>query len=172
MIMGDDQSGFVIPRDVARRVNEARNAGKPLVLCYIAPDGRPVASLRGSTHVHSNDQLAIWVRHANGDLVKAVAENPNVTLLYRDNDDRTTFTFTGRAKVSDDESVRRRVYEESPEGEADAHDPEHRGAALVIDLDSVEGGNVRVKGPQVSVRRSEGTRVWSPLYPQVASSQV
>jgi hypothetical protein len=160
-----NEPGLVIPEDVARRVNEARNAGKPLVFCYIAPDGRPVASLRGSTHVHSDDQLAIWVRHAGGDMVKAVAQNPYVTLLYRDNEGRTTFTFNGRARVSDDEDVRKRVYDESPPGEADAHDPEHRGAALIIDLDSIEGGTVGVKGPQVSLRRSADTKVWSPLYP-------
>lgn len=165
-VVGQNDSKSVIPEDVARRVNEARNAGKPMVLCYIAPDGRPVASLRGSVHVHSDDQLGIWVRHAQGDLVKAVAQNPNVTLLYRDSDDRTTFTFNGRAAVSDDETVRKQVYDDSPEGEADAHDPEHRGAALVIDLDSLEGGQVGVKGPQVSVRFSPDARIWSPLYPQ------
>ncbi len=164
--MADNGMRFQIPEDVVRRVNEARDANKPMVLCYIAPDGRPVASIRGSVHVHGDDQLAMWVRHAKGDLAQSIAENPWVTLLYRDNDDRTTFTFNGRARIDDDEAVRARVYDESPEGEAKAHDPEHNGAAMIIDLDSIEGGNVRVKGPQVTVRASEETRIWSPLYPQ------
>jgi hypothetical protein len=164
--MTANETKFVIPEDVARRVNEARDAGKPMVLCYIAPDGRPVASVRGSVHVHGEAQLAMWVRHAKGDLAQAITANPYVTLLYRDNENRTTFTFNGRARIDDDEAVRSRVYYESPEGEAAAHDPEHNGAAMVIDLDSIEGGTVGVKGPQVSVRLSEETKIWSPLYPQ------
>jgi Pyridoxamine 5'-phosphate oxidase len=164
--MTTETTPLVIPEEVALRVNEARNAGKPLVLCYIASDGRPVASVRGSVHVHGDGQLAMWVRHAKGDLAQSIVENPYVTLLYRDNEARTTFTLNGRARLDDDEAVRARVYDESPEGEADAHDPDHNGAAMIIDLDSIEGGTVGVKGPQVSVRASADTRIWSALYPQ------
>jgi Pyridoxamine 5'-phosphate oxidase len=160
------QTELVIPEDVARYVNEARDAGKPMVFCYIAPDGRPVASVRGSVHVHSSHELSMWVRHAGGDLAQAIAVNPNVVMLYRDNDDRNTFTLNGRARIVDDEAAREQVYLEGPPGEAPAHDPERKGAAMIIDLDSIEGGNVRVKGPQVTIRRSADTKVWSPLYPE------
>jgi len=164
--MGADGSGIVIPPDVARRVNAARDEGKPLALSYIAPDGFPVLSLRGSVHVHGDGQLALWARHADGDFVRAIRANPKVALLYRDNDDRTTFTFAGRAWVSEDESVRDRVYSESPKGERD-HDLDRKGAAVVIDLQHVEGGTVSVRGPQVVERASEDTKIWSQLYRQV-----
>lgn len=150
-VIGDaESSGLVIPQSIADRVNNALADGKPIVVGYVTPDGRPILSLRGSTHVHSDDQLAIWVRHAHGGLIQSVAANPQVMLLYRDSQERTTFLFSGRGRVAEDEAIRRAVYEGSPKVEQD-HDPERQGAALIIDLDKVQGGTVG--GAQVSVQR-------------------
>jgi Pyridoxamine 5'-phosphate oxidase len=142
--------GLVIPPEVAKRVNSALADAKPIVVGYVTADGRPTLSLRGSTHVHSDDQIAIWVRHAQGGFIQSVAGNPQVCLLYRDSQERTTFVFSGRAHVADDEPTRETVYDAIPQVEKD-HDPERSGAALIIDIDRLQGGTVG--GAQVSLER-------------------
>lgn len=142
--------GIELDGEIAERVNSAQPAGKPIVVSYVDADGRPHMSLRGSTHVHSPDQLAIWVRKSEGGIVEAIATNPAVGLLYRDSDSRTTYVFAGRAHVASDEETRRAVFDASPQFERD-HDPERHGVAVLIDLDEVKGGTVG--GAQVAQTR-------------------
>ena len=104
----------------------------------------------------------MWIRHAKGDLVTSIRQHPKVALLYRDNEDLTTYTFIGEARVCEDEPTRARVFEASPTAERD-HDPERAGAAVVVRLNVVEGGSLSGEKPRVCVRR-DGARVWSPLY--------
>lgn len=153
---------FEVPADIVERVNNARDHAKPIVVGYVADDGQPVLTLRGSVHFHSGDELGLWIRHAKGDLVTSIARNPKVALLYRDNGDLSTYTFLGDARVCDDEPTRARVYDASPTAERD-HDPERAGAAVVIRLNVVEGGSLTGDRPRICVRRP-GARVWSPLY--------
>lgn len=133
--------GITLTEEIVERVNSALASRKPIVVSYVASDGRPRMSLRGSTHVHAPDQLAIWARKSEGGLVEAIKTNPAVGLLYRDSDSRTTYVFSGRARVASDEETRRAVYDASPEPERD-HDPERNGVAVLIDLDEVSGGTV------------------------------
>jgi hypothetical protein len=163
VVMVSAHTGVHIPDDVAQRVNSARDSSKPIAVAYIAPDGFPVLSLRGSVHVHSKDQLALWVRHAEGDFVRSIRENPKVSLLYRDNEDRTTYTFSGLAHIEDDEAIREKVFAASPTAEQD-HDPDRKGAAVIIDLRHIEGGTVAVRGPQVLEKATPEVRIWSQLY--------
>jgi hypothetical protein len=144
-------SGIELTDEVAKRVNSALEDRKPITVSYVGLDNRPHMSLRGSTHVHGADQLAIWVRHATGGIVDAIGTNPAVGLLYRDSDARTTYVFSGRARVASDDATRAAVFEASPKPEQD-HDPERNGVAVVIDLDEVKGGTVG--GSQVSMRRA------------------
>ena len=53
-----------------------------------------------------------------------------------------TLIIQGRGHVESDEAVRERVYALSPEVEQN-HDVAHRGAALIIDVTSVQGTTVR-----------------------------
>jgi hypothetical protein len=147
---GGGKPGLVIPLEVAKRVNNALADGKPIVVGYVTADGRPTLSLRGSTRVHTDDQISIWVRHAQGGFIQSVAGNPQVSLLYRDSRERTTYIFSGRAHVADDAPTRQAVYEAIPQVEKD-HDPERTGAALIIDVDRLQGGTVG--GAQVSLER-------------------
>ncbi|OLT09429.1 hypothetical protein BJF78_30665 [Pseudonocardia sp. CNS-139] len=140
--------GIALTDEIVERVNSAQPSAKPIVVGYVK-DGAPKLSLRGSTHVHSPDQLAIWARKSAG-LVEAIAENPAISLLYRDNEGRTTYVFVGRARVASDDETRNAVYDASPEFERD-HDPDRNGFAVVIDLDSVTGGTVG--GTQVAQKR-------------------
>jgi hypothetical protein len=133
-------------------VNGALASKRPIAVSYVDSDNQPHLSLRGSTHVHSADQLAIWVRHAEGGLAGAIRSNPAVSLLYRDSDSRTTYVFSGRARIEDDSAVREAVYLACPEVERD-HDTERTGVAVLIDLDQVKGGTVG--GAQISMERRQ-----------------
>jgi hypothetical protein len=86
---------------------------------------------------YSDDQLGFWARNAQGSTLDAIGANPNVVLVYRS---ATTpvLQFHGRARITSDEGERKRVFESAPEREQTA-DPERKGAAVIVDLDRVEG---------------------------------
>jgi len=129
--------------DIARGlINGALANGTPVCVSYVDQNGQPNLSLRGSTQVFSDTQLSIWVRNAEGGLPTAVKTNPKVALLYRDSKTRTTLIIQGRAHVESDEAVRNRVFALAPEVEQN-HDPARKGAALVIDVLSLQGTTVR-----------------------------
>jgi hypothetical protein len=123
-----------------------------MIVSYVDPAGQPILSFRGSTQTFSDDQLAIWVRNSDGVFLNAIAKNPKVALMYRDEDTKATYQFQGRARVWTDESARRRIYEKMAEAERN-HDPARTGVALIIDLDRVEGwAGMSPDGPVNKVR--------------------
>ncbi|TXL71221.1 pyridoxamine 5'-phosphate oxidase family protein [Vineibacter terrae] len=119
-------------------VNDALAARHPMLLAYVDETGQPVVSFRGSTQVFSDVQLAIWVRNDGGGLVRSIARNPKVALMYRDEDKKATYQFQGRAWVAAGARERRQVYEAAHNVERD-HDFAELGVAVIIDLDRVEG---------------------------------
>jgi len=119
-------------------VDNALATRHTLILAYVGPDGQPILSFRGSTQAFSDDQLAIWVRNSDGLFLDSIKANHKVALMYRDHDTKSTFQFQGRARISTDEAVRRRIYEKMGEAERN-HDYARTGVALIIDLDRVEG---------------------------------
>lgn len=145
-------TGIDLSGEIAERVNSAQPTGKSLAVAYIGEDDRPHMSLRGSTHVHRPDQLAIWVRKAEGGLAGAIRTRPEIGLLYRDQETRTTYIFSGRARIVDDEATRKEVFEACPEFERD-HDPDRQGVAVLVDLDEVKGATVG--GASVSMSRHD-----------------
>jgi Pyridoxamine 5'-phosphate oxidase len=132
----------IMPGFVRGIVNGALANGTPMVVAYTDEDGQPVLSLRGSTQVYSDTQLCIWVRNANGGIVNAMSRNNRVSLLYRDSKLRTTLIIQGRGHVESDPGIRERVFNLAPEVEQN-HDPGHKGAALIIDVTSLQGTTVR-----------------------------
>jgi len=132
----------VIPGFVRGIINGALANGTPIVVAYTDENGAPVLSLRGSTQVYSDTQLCIWVRNAGGGIVRTMTRNNRVSLLYRDSKVRTTLIMQGRGHVETDPSVRERVFQLAPEVEQN-HDPSRKGAALIIDLVSLQGTTVR-----------------------------
>ena len=122
-------------------VNTALARGRMMSVAYVSPEGRPELSFRGSVQAYSDTALAIWVRNPTGGIVKAVASgNPHITLLYGElgAQSKAFVTFRGRGRVDSSESVRRKVYDDSPEIERDM-DKGRNGVALIIELDSVDG---------------------------------
>jgi hypothetical protein len=138
-----DQIKQIVDGALARRC--------PIGFTYVDTNGRPSLSFRGSVLVYGDAQLAIWIRNPHDGIVNAIAKNPEVALLYGDLDPeaRAFITFHGRGRFDSDESVRRRVYDSSPEVERD-RDKERKGAALIIDLDSVDG---LIPGSLLKMRR-------------------
>jgi hypothetical protein len=131
-----------IPAYVRGIINGALANGTPIVVAYTDEDGQPSLSLRGSTQVYSDTQLCIWVRNADGGIVKTMARNPRISMLYRDSKLRTTLVIQGRGHVETDPAIRERVFLLSPEVEQN-HDPARKGAALIIDVTSLGGSTVR-----------------------------
>lgn len=131
-----------IPDFVRGLVNAALANGTPITVAYVDENGQPVQSLRGSTHVHSDHQLAIWLRNPESGIARALQHNPRLSLLYRDSKTRTTLIFQGRGRIESDPEVRDRVYSMSPEVEQ-THDPGRRGLALIIDIERLQGSSPR-----------------------------
>jgi len=126
--------------EMQEAVNTAFAMRRPIVVAYVDPNGKPRQSYRGSTQAYSETQLAIWVRNPESGILTAIERNPAVSLVfgYFTPDDRGFMIFGGRARIDDSEAVRDKVYGNAHEFERN-QDPERRGKAVVIDLDSVDG---------------------------------
>lgn len=140
---------ILLDGDIAVRVNGALANGNTMMVAYVDDEGFPQISYRGSTHVHGQTQLAIWLRNPEGGLQRSIVDRPQLTLMYRDPATRASYMFYGRGAVVSDEEVRNQVYESTPEVEQ-RFDAERRGLALVIDVDKVDG---RGPGGAVKMRR-------------------
>ena len=71
-----------------------------------------------------------------------IAENPKVTMLYRNPGTRLAFQIHGEARHADDDATKQRVYDHSPENERN-QDPERKGTAVVVDVVRlIQGGKV------------------------------
>ncbi|MBV8682267.1 MAG: pyridoxamine 5'-phosphate oxidase family protein [Caulobacteraceae bacterium] len=130
-------SSLALTDEIKALVNGSLANGTPMLLAAVSPAGKPVLSFRGSVQTYSDDQLGLWARHSQGGTLEAIAANPNVVLVYR-SPTTPVLQFHGRARIATDEAERKRVFENAPEREQ-ASDPERRGAAIIVDLDRIEG---------------------------------
>jgi hypothetical protein len=127
--------------DFAESINTAFARGRPLVIGYVDADDKPAMSFRGSTRVHSGDQLAVWARKRDEGLAADIGEHPAVQLLYFDPEGSAAryLSILGRARL--DDAASDAVYELIPEVEQ-GRDPEKAGVAVIVDVDSVFGFGV------------------------------
>ena len=109
-----------------------------MLVAHVDAQGQPILSFRGSVQVHGDDQLALWIRNAEGGFIQAIRANPRIALMYRDEQAKATYQFQGRARVTDAAAERERIFQRAPAAER-AHDFAKLGAAVVVDLDRVEG---------------------------------
>jgi hypothetical protein len=130
-------SGIDLGDEIRDHVNGALMAGNPIIVATVDEAGRPRLSFRGSTQVFSKDQLGFWIRNVEGSTVTALRSNPHVALMYRNGAQRVFLQFAGRARIAEG-ADRERVFDAAPEFERKA-DPEKKGVAVIVDLDSVEG---------------------------------
>lgn len=134
------RSGTPMIMDAALRekFDTSLATANPMSLSYVDPKGKPHLSLRGSLRTFGDDRLAMWARNAETGLAAAVEVNPHVAMLYRNAEKRSTYQISGRAYVVKDEATRLEIYNAMPKVEQD-HDFAMLGAAIVIELDLVEG---------------------------------
>lgn len=136
-----------VPLDVVSAVNRALFDAKPVVLAYIDADGLPSVSLRGSFQIAADMSGWMWARKASGGLVDALAERPDVSVLYRDSSTRTTLRLRGVGRVVFDDPERVAIFRATPEVEQ-LHDPHMSGAAIALDIISIVGtspiGSLRI----------------------------
>jgi len=141
-----------LPPEVKERITNALKERHPILISYVDEEGQPNVTFRGSTQAYSDTALAIWVRNAGGKMLRAIAKNPKVALMYRDEDAKATYTFQGRARIETDEAARQKIYAAMAQIERD-HDFARLGVALVIDLDLVEGyAGLSPQGPVNPIR--------------------
>ena len=124
--------------EIREHINGALLAGNPAIIASVDEAGRPKMSFRGSLQVYSADQLGFWARNAEGTTAGGIGANRNVAVLYRAPATRVMLQFAGWARVTSDPAERAKVFESAPQFEQRA-DPERKGAAVIIDLDKVEG---------------------------------
>lgn len=146
-----------IGADLKEMVNSALETRNPMLLAHLDEGGQPVVSFRGSVHVFDDDQLALWVRNAQGRFIRAITENPRVALIYRNENRRATFQFQGRARIAEGETERRIIFDALPKVERD-HDFAQLGAAIIIEVDRIEGYGGVVAGGVVGAVNMRRTR--------------
>lgn len=133
-----DAQPIVLPLALRKMIDNALVERHPMLMAYSDPQAQPVLSFRGSVQAYGDDQLAMWIRSADGAFVQAIRSNPRVALVYRNEETKATYNFQGRTRVSDLETDRKRVFDASAEAER-AHDFAMLGVAVLVDLDRVEG---------------------------------
>jgi predicted pyridoxine 5'-phosphate oxidase superfamily flavin-nucleotide-binding protein len=134
-----EQKGIKLSAEMKAAINGASAKKSPLLLSYVDETGQPSLSFRGSAHAYSDDQIAIWLRDAEGGLTKAIATNPKVALMYRDNAPTGgMFHFHGRARITSDPQERKKIFDAAPVNERN-HDLDMEGGAVIIDLDFLQG---------------------------------
>jgi hypothetical protein len=133
---------FQLSDEWKQAINGALTDGAPIIVACVGQGGQPLLSFRGSTHVHSDDQLAIWIRNPDGGILRHIQTNPQLAFMYRNPEKRLVFQLHGRASRIEDAALRQLVYDRSPEIERN-QDPEIKGVALLVDLDrAIQRGQV------------------------------
>lgn len=124
--------------DLKQRFVNALSEGVAMVVGYVDEHGDPHVSPYGSLHATADDQLGLWLRNPEGALVAGIARNPNVAVFYAQLSSRTFVRMRGRARLVEDAATRDRVFNGMHAFEQRG-DPERKGCAVLIDLDSAEG---------------------------------
>lgn len=125
-----------IDEEMRGRIARAIDDGKTLTAAYVDDRDLPHISFFGSTHVHSEDELSLWVRNPQGSLLRVIEERPNMAFIYGDISSTVYYMFEGRGRVVSDEVERDRVYDEMHAIERQ-FDPDKGGVAVVVELDKV-----------------------------------
>jgi hypothetical protein len=140
--------------EIKNALGDPFGSGNFAIISYVDQGGQPNLSFRGSIHVHSPNQLALWARNPEGGLLKALNQNGGsgkVGIIYRNPnpDARAMLTFKGTARVDNSDAAREKVYGEIPTQEQNS-DRDKKGSPVIIDLDSVDG---MYPGARVAMRK-------------------
>jgi uncharacterized pyridoxamine 5'-phosphate oxidase family protein len=128
---------MVMDAALRERIDTSLANKHAIYIAYVDRNGRPHVSMRGSILTLGPDRLGLWARNGGG-MPDAIAHNPHVALMYRDETARATYQIEGRAHVADDAATRRRIFDAMPIPEQ-RHDFAELGTAIVVELDLVTG---------------------------------
>ena len=117
-------------------VNSALADRAPCLIATASADGRPSIGYRGSMLAFTSSALAYWER-TNRRGLENVESNPHVVVLYRNPETRQAWKFFGQATIHRDDKTRDDVMARVVQPELD-RDPDHKGYAVIIELDRVE----------------------------------
>ncbi len=123
---------------IPEAIATAAERGHQVAVAYIDDDGYPSVSFRGTTQVIGPDRLAIWARKRDAGLAAAIAERPQVGLVYYGPGGPGPAYLALRGRAHADPSLDDEVYAAAPQGERD-QDPDRNGVAVVIEIDRVQG---------------------------------
>ena len=120
------------------KINSAQEQGMPVLLAYLTAAGSPEQMYRSSIQVHGDDQLAFWNPRPNGSFLESVSGNPQLSAIYRDSVTHEMMELSGRARIVDDESEARAIYD-ARQDVVSKDDPGRSGVAVVVDIDRITG---------------------------------
>jgi len=141
-----------LPPALKARIDNALRDRHPMLISYVDETDQPNVTFRGSTQAYGDGALAIWVRNADGKMLRSIRKNPKVALMYRDEDSKATYMFQGRARIEVGVAARRQIYDTMAQVERD-HDFARLGVAMIIELDLVEGyAGLSPQGPVDPIR--------------------
>lgn len=122
--------------------------GAPALVATASREGVPDVAYKGSLMVWDSERLAFWER-AHGLTLRNLAENPQVTVLYRNPQTRRSWKFFGQAELLRSGPVRDTVMARTIDLELQ-RDPERRGIAVLVRVDRV------IQAGQVIMEREAG----------------
>jgi hypothetical protein len=140
--------------EIKAALGDPFGSGNFAIISYVDANGQPNLSFRGSIHVHSGNQLALWARNPEGGLLKALKDHGGsgkVGIIYRNPnpDARAMLTFKGTAHIDNSDGAREKVYGEIPTQEQNS-DRDKKGSPVIVDLESVDG---MYPGARVAMRK-------------------
>jgi hypothetical protein len=147
-------SELKIDGQVADLINNSYVRGFPIMIGYVTADLKPSMSFRGSAYVYSETEVAVWARSMDGGIVKAMANNASVMLVYREPNpetgrSRAILNIRGRGRVDTSEAARRKVYDGMPQAERDS-DKDFNGVPVIVEVESIDG---IMPGARLAMRR-------------------
>ncbi len=114
-------------------INSALADGFPTVWSSVGSNGQPYLSFFGTTQAYGDDALAIWMRTPERGFLQRIAENPQVSMLFRNPNRKLAMQVHGEARRVDDQAVKDLVYNQASEVEQRA-DPDRAGTAVVVEI--------------------------------------
>ena len=68
-------SALRLTPELKQLIDNALATRHPMLIAYTDESGQPVLSFRGSLQAFSDDQLALWVRNAQGGMLRSRCED-------------------------------------------------------------------------------------------------
>lgn len=123
----------VLPDELKAAIDASRADGFPILWASVDESGQPTIAIYGSTHVHSDHELGIWLRNEGRGFLSRTGKNAKVFGWFRNTATNVACQIVGEARRVDDPATRDRVYDESPEAERKM-DEAKAGVAVVVDI--------------------------------------